>query len=378
MPEDFLAAPAFSDFNELTEDRHYAAIPGDWTVFVADIADSTKAIESGRYKDVNMLGAACIVAAQNALPESTFPYTFGGDGATLLVPPEGADRVAAALAGVRALARDYFAMTLRVGAVKAGELAAAGRCIEVARFRLAASRSVALFRGGGVSRADELIKNSPEKYFLPETLQGGSDLEGLSCRWQPIPSRRGIILSILVQALAPNPQAEYRALLKALDEILDGDSRSACPVHAENMSYRSLPRLLDDEASLHLHVFSWKYLSRAAEIALSVLAFKFSVSPWFDAKRYADSLPAHADFRKFDDMLRMVLDCTTQQAGRIRRELERLRERGDVRYGLHESDSALMTCFVNGVEDGQHIHFIDGSGGGYAMAAKQYKAQIRA
>ena len=87
MPEDYLKAPsAFSEFNELTEDRHYAAIPEDWTVFVADIADSTAAIESGRYKDVNMLGAACIVAVQNAIGSESLLYTFGGDGATVLVP----------------------------------------------------------------------------------------------------------------------------------------------------------------------------------------------------------------------------------------------------------------------------------------------------
>jgi len=36
-----------------------------------------------------------------------------------------------------------------------------------------------------------------------------------------------------------------------------------------------------------------------------------------------------------------------------------------------------MTCFVEGLQPGQHVHFIDGSGGGYAMAAKRLKAQRR-
>ena len=35
-----------------------------------------------------------------------------------------------------------------------------------------------------------------------------------------------------------------------------------------------------------------------------------------------------------------------------------------------------MTCYVNGLEDGQHIHFIDGGDGGYAVAAKQLKQQL--
>ncbi|HXB98558.1 MAG TPA: DUF3095 family protein, partial [bacterium] len=30
-----------------------------------------------------------------------------------------------------------------------------------------------------------------------------------------------------------------------------------------------------------------------------------------------------------------------------------------------------------GTDPGQHIHFVDGGDGGYAMAAKQLKAQIK-
>jgi hypothetical protein len=34
-----------------------------------------------------------------------------------------------------------------------------------------------------------------------------------------------------------------------------------------------------------------------------------------------------------------------------------------------------MTCYVNDLNPGNHIHFIDGGDGGYAMAAKKLKAQ---
>ena len=36
-----------------------------------------------------------------------------------------------------------------------------------------------------------------------------------------------------------------------------------------------------------------------------------------------------------------------------------------------------MTCVVPSYKDGTHIHFIDGGDGGYAMAAKQLKAQLK-
>jgi hypothetical protein len=36
-----------------------------------------------------------------------------------------------------------------------------------------------------------------------------------------------------------------------------------------------------------------------------------------------------------------------------------------------------MTCYVHDVNDGNHIHFVDGGDGGYAMAARELKAQLR-
>jgi hypothetical protein len=59
----FQEIPVFRSFNDLTADAHYRLIPEDWWVVVADIEGSTQAIEAGRYKDVNTVGAACIVAA---------------------------------------------------------------------------------------------------------------------------------------------------------------------------------------------------------------------------------------------------------------------------------------------------------------------------
>jgi hypothetical protein len=35
-----------------------------------------------------------------------------------------------------------------------------------------------------------------------------------------------------------------------------------------------------------------------------------------------------------------------------------------------------MTCFIRRLEEGGHVHFIDGNDGGYAMAAVELKAQI--
>ena len=46
-----------------------------------------------------------------------------------------------------------------------------------------------------------------------------------------------------------------------------------------------------------------------------------------------------------------------------------------MRYGLHEQDAAMMTCFTPSVMRADHVHFIDGARGGYASAATVLKAR---
>ena len=49
-------------------------------------------------------------------------------------------------------------------------------------------------------------------------------------------------------------------------------------------------------------------------------------------------------------------------------------ERGQLRFGLHRSASALMTCLVFDLHQGEHLHFVDGSDGGFTAAATRLKA----
>lgn len=96
---------------------------------------------------------------------------------------------------------------------------------------------------------------------------------------------------------------------------------------------------------------------------------------WFSAEGYVQELSANTDFQKFDDMIRMVRDCSREQKESVLKYLEEQRRAGRLYYGAHFSNEALMTCLVFQLDN--HIHFVDGGGGGYALAAKQLKAQIK-
>ena len=105
--------------------------------------------------------------------------------------------------------------------------------------------------------------------------------------------------------------------------------------------------------------------------------FNLKLGP-YNAPVYRQELRANTDFRKYDGLLRMVLDVSGEQAGAIEAYLAAEHKAGRLVYGTHRADSALMTCLVFSLEQSQHIHFIDGADGGFALAAQGFKQQIAA
>lgn len=65
--------PSLKDFIDLVNPDYYTKVPADWYILITDVVGSTKAIDSGHYKDVNLLGACSIIAVLNAVDLSDLP-----------------------------------------------------------------------------------------------------------------------------------------------------------------------------------------------------------------------------------------------------------------------------------------------------------------
>src|SRR2546429_5318727 len=83
----YSAIPVFRGFDRLMEPSLYSPLPPDWTVGVADIVESTKAIAERRYKAVNMAGAGGIASGTKALGGDGISFVFGGECARLAGGP---------------------------------------------------------------------------------------------------------------------------------------------------------------------------------------------------------------------------------------------------------------------------------------------------
>jgi Protein of unknown function (DUF3095) len=375
----FSALPVFVEFEGVADTSNYRALPADWALATADIVDSTGAIEAGRYKAVNMAGASVISAILNALGKHDLPFVFGGDGALVAVPPSGVEKARAALSAVQKWVQEELQLTLRAALVPVAEVIAAGLAVRVARFQVNPNISYAMFAGGGSSWAEARMK---EGLFAvaPAPPDARPDLTGLSCRWNPIRSRHGEIVSIIAVPADSVNYGPFQSLISEIVALAAGEERDGHPIAPEGPQMGLSAAGLSAEAKTapkgrhfahRLFIFS-QYL-------LIVFLYRFGLKlGGFDPREYRRNVASNSDFRKFDDGLKMTIDVDLERLRRIEARLEEAAKAGVCRYGLHRQDSALMTCIVPTPLSHDHMHFIDGAAGGYAVAASHLKKQALA
>jgi Protein of unknown function (DUF3095) len=381
----FATLPAFEAFADVVRPELYRDVPASWWVLLSDVRGSTRAIEAGRYRDVNAVGVATIIALRNALPEFDLPYVFGGDGATALVPGDTLEVIDSCLRGVRRAAAELFDLELRVARVPVAALQALGHRLRVGRFAISRHIRLAVLEGDGFQVAESWVKQeqTAQRFAIEETGPCHADFEGFECRWQPVKSRRGQIVSLIIVALpAPgeSPEPIYRAALEELDRVLQRES--PCPVSATQMrptgvlgNYEVEARLRSQSRSGAAFKAAHRYARQQTAVGRLLRAVGGKGGS-YDGATYLDDFVTNADFRKFDGGLRMVLDLKADESEQLVSWLEaRFGERRLV-FGVHQAPEALVTCLVKDYS-GDHVHFIDGSNGGYALAAKELKLRLR-
>ena len=378
MSQTYANQPTFDAFERVVDPSVFEAVPNDSFVGLSDIVSSTAAIASGRYKAVNMAGAAMISAIMNALGHRNFPFVFGGDGSSCVVTAAEAERVQDAMARTARWVGEDLDLEMRVALVPVSAIRAGGFDVRVARYAASSAASYAMFSGGGLAWAERQAK-AGHFAVAPSAPGARPDLTGLSCRWQPLQSRHGTMLSLIVQ---PDPHAPEEAFARLVVSILDrvnsAEERQGHPLPLDGPSYRWPPSGLEYEA-LATRGQQSVLRRRWALKAQTLLALVLFRTGWklgtFDPKHYVGQSGLNTDFRKFDDGLRMTIDCRTQTADGLERLLSEAEKLGIARFGMHRQSEALMTCIVPSIITDDHLHFVDGAGGGYAMAAAQLKSK---
>jgi hypothetical protein len=376
----------FADFPGFTQVDHYQPLPDDWLIVITDVQDSTAAIDNGKYKQVNALGVASIVAVLNAVKPLKIPYVFGGDGAMACIPLSFIETAKPALIAAKQLAADCFGFTLRIGIVPVADIHRAGREVLVGKYQPHPHYQQAMFYGDGLDYAEKLVKEThTDNPFLVthETMADEKMFEGFECRWNEIPSPHEETISLLIRVLGNDVGERNRIYQEVLEEInrIYGQEGLYHPLRDQNLSLTPSFELLSIEAGVRTAFQSqWRrvvyllklQLLRVVGLWLMTRGVKTQSADW---GQYKHNLILNTDYRKFDDLLRMVISGAETQRVRLRTVLEHYRRNRQIVFGIHAAPASLITCIVADY-DKEHVHFLDGANGGYTIAAKELKRQL--
>ncbi|TGK28122.1 DUF3095 domain-containing protein [Leptospira gomenensis] len=384
--------PSLSSFAEIIEPSNYYTVPDDWNLVITDVVNSTDAIQNGNYKDVNIAGGITAMAVSNLMGDMDYPFLFGGDGMTLLLPDSVLPGVTDILFSIRELVKTNFGLKLRAGIVNVGELKRSGKELKLCKLKISDFYNQAILTGNALDVAEAFVKrddtNNP--YIVPLTHKTTikPDFTGFTCRWQDIPSHRGETVSFIIKTNDRNGDSDPGLLKLILDQVavLLGNDVDIHPLKEEGIRVDMSGKYFDKEATVHsgsgngfVHFF--RMLKIKIEGFLVDLAIKtqWSFGPkvnGMELRELRKSQIIASDFRKYDGTLKMVVACDSKSRAAFLGFLNRLYEEGKIFFGYHISDRALMTCALH---EGsvREVHFVDSADGGYALAAVRLKEQMR-
>ena len=168
-----------------------------------------------------------------------------------------------------------------------------------------------MFTGGGLAWFEEEVKRG--RHLLPAAPAGARpDLSGLSCRWGVAPAKNGVILSLIVSPKGDDPR--FGPLIDEIVRMALEAPLSGRPITLASLAVANPAKAIAFEAAVTTASGTSRARARASATASYLLGLAFHTfklrAGGFDATLYAGDVAANADFRKFDDGLRMTLDCT--------------------------------------------------------------------
>lgn len=376
MPSFFNDLPAMKAYDQIGDASFYQTVPSDWQLVMTDVINSTAAIQDGRYKEVNISGALAAIAVANHLGGLDYPFVFGGDGMTLLLPPlgqEGEATLRSILADTANKVAELYDLSLRVAMVPVQALPP----IQVARLRISEYYDQAII-SGGIQDAESLLKTDFALPYMISDEHPGSkaNFQGFTCRWQDIPGKKPITFSLVVEfQKAEFPATDLRQLQDALKRFL-GESH---PLHLEGIELAGSEGLKREGKALTVGRGALARMATMLRIRLEQFACVFAKktglplkSGWYDLSRLNEYQMLSSDYYKFDGSLKMTLNADRTGLSSFIEYLDGLEREDKILYGIHESDRALLTCLLH-MDSHREVHFVDSADGGYALAGKMLK-----
>ena len=359
------------------KDSSFTTLPDDWSVVVADIKDSTLAIANNQHNAVNLAATGCIVAVLNKLKskkKNRVPYFFGGDGTTFLVPESYTKQVMKVLELHRDYVKAQWNLELVIGSLASRDIYAKGGAIKLAKIQLNNYLQIPVVLGTGLKLAEDYIKETYSslntEVYEPKT----PDLSGLQCRWEniaPPKSDYGIICLLIYCSDDANQRVVYSKVFNELNLIF-GELAQRQPISTPKLKLNARFENIKREVLASTGNVSYRaILGKIFETYMGKLYFRYSKA----GRRYLRMTKDLSETVMLDGLINTIISGTPEKTEVLVRYLDKLESENQLVYGLHLTDSSVLSCYVEDMVR-KHIHFVDGTDGGYTKAAEMLKAKL--
>ncbi|MEL6191676.1 MAG: DUF3095 family protein [Bacteroidota bacterium] len=355
----------------------FQEVPEEWHIVITDVKNSTAAVQDGQHENINLIATGSIIAALNIARKAGFeiPFFFGGDGGTMIVPPSILSQVMKAELEHSQNASQAFGLSLRVGQVPVKKVYEAGKKLLITKSKITQSYIMPIVLGEGLRYAEDIIKD--DSYFLEvvEEDAGSLDLNGMQCRWDRIkpPEQQQEVVALLVDVKESEKQPEvFQKVLASIDAIY-GPENNRNPISVPRLALNPTMKKLERETLVRFGRMNYLYqIYETLSTKLGVIMFRFNKS----YKRYLSKMVELSDTLVIDGRINTVISGNAVQREKLYQALLKMEEEGDLIFGMHVSQESILSCYVRDMKD-DHIHFVDGSEGGYTRAAKVLKQKLR-
>ncbi|MGJ8683282.1 MAG: DUF3095 family protein [Nonlabens sp.] len=359
-------------------DKYFCNVPQDWHVVVADVKDSTYAVANGFHNEVNLAATGSVVTVINQikgnLSETEVPYFFGGDGATFLVHDSFIEEVNQALETYRIHVEKNLALTLIVGSMRVSKIIENGYSLRLAKSKLNKYLTVPVVLGHGLKFAESQIKNDVTKKSIPTNLNSKINLNGMECRWDEISPKQKDhkVLCLLVNTVNEDSQTELYSDILDIITLLFGTLSERTPISVNRLKLKATLSKIKKEMIARIGQNKLSYLLKHWIVTnFGGIYFKY----FKEGQQYLSKVSLLSDTIMIDGSLNMVIEGSTEQIERLENYLKLLEQEGKIKYGVHITYASVMSCYVQDRKE-NHIHFVDGTEGGYTSAAIIYKSKL--
>ena len=363
----------------LAEESSFSEVPNTWHVVVVDIQNSTQAVAEGKHHQINLTATGAIISVLNTIRREKqhieIPYFFGGDGATFIIPTLLLNKITSVLENYSLHIKRNTDLILRVGHVSVKDLPTQKARLKIAKHQLTDQLTIPIVLGNGLKHAEEIIKNTfvenDHTDFKDELL----DLEGMECRWRQIdPSQtKNKVICLLLCAVNETDQgAIYRDVLIQMDTIF-GTFKNRQPIKSNKLKLDLSVSKIWEEMKISLVNKNWVYLLKNWFTTI-IGIFYFNLTS--DGKYYLKQIGQLSHTFMLDGMINTIFTAEQNKIDLFIEYLNELEKDKKIIYGIHITHASVMSCYVLDRKT-KHAHFVDGTEGGYTVAAQMLKMKLR-